>query len=148
MIPVLLIAHIALITGQQTFPLPPPEYTQACDLVSDIIKNTNEPILTENAGLVVVNNKSPYFEPFVFRSLIRQGLWDEVHFIQDVDSQRFDYIILVSPIENDDPQWGYYSAKTKNGIINNYSLIYKYENSCWYGWYALYVYQANRLQIP
>ena len=146
--PTLLIFYIASITVQQTFPLPPPEYVQACNKVSSIIQNTKEPILTENAGLAVVNGKSPYFEPFIFRSLVRQRLWDENKFIQDIDLQRFDYIILVSPIENDDPQWGYYSAKPKEGIINNYTLIYKYENSCWYGWYPLYVYRAKRLQIP
>lgn len=63
--------------------------------VSSIIENTKGRILSEDAGLLVLNNRpDDVFEFFILSSLSRAGLWDQSGFVNEMKNQEFSLIIL------------------------------------------------------
>ncbi len=63
-------------------------------ILSDVIKHSPEPILSEDAGLLVLNNKEVLFQPFIFTQLSNQRIWKQNDFLQDIRERKFSKIIL------------------------------------------------------
>ena len=132
-LPLLLAFQLLTNVAQEAFPFPTSKYTENCEQVSSIIKDTSEPILTENAGLVLVNNKTPYMEPFVFTNLTLLNIWDNTKYIQDITSQRFDYIVILTPNFAGRTGYGHFTSEAMQAIQDNYKVTFKYNDRYWYG---------------
>lgn len=63
-------------------------------ILSQKIQNTGGPILSEDAGILVLNQREVLFQPFEFTQLARQNIWNEEKFILDIVNRRFSLIIL------------------------------------------------------
>lgn len=141
---VIMIIPILSPSNLHVIPFPNDEYTEAVSEVQAIIADTNEPIPTENAGAVVMAGKDLLIEPLVFTRLADIGMWDESKYVYDLETQRFDYLVLRSPLEDHvkNPH-GHFSAAVSAAMAENYSLIYEHDNAnAW--WYNFRVYEANR----
>ena len=69
--------------------------------MSVIIQNSRGRILSENAGLLVLNNRSEdVFEFFVFTQLSKAEIWNQSCFINDIKNKEFKLIILYSNNKN------------------------------------------------
>jgi hypothetical protein len=64
--------------------------------VTNLISSTPGDILSEDAGLVVLNNKTLYIEWFMNTQLSQKGYWDQSNFVSDLKNKRFSLIILRS----------------------------------------------------
>ncbi len=62
--------------------------------LSEIIAKTEGNIISEDAGLLVLNNRSVLFQPFEFTQLANQRLWSQTVFIHNIRHKLFSLIIL------------------------------------------------------
>lgn len=137
-----LIYYLAFMGCQHAFPFPNEKYENEFAVAAAMISDTNEPIPTENAGLALYAGKVPYIEPFVFTDMTDLGYWNETQYIEDLNNQRFDYIIAIAPITNPPRSGhGHFSHAVIKAINENYSVAYYPEAN--YYWYGLCVYEAN-----
>jgi hypothetical protein len=86
----ILFAHLPGVTG---FTVTTADFKNA-QHVSEIITRTPGPILSEDAGLLVLNKKPVLVQPFIMTQLAEQGLWDQTPVVSDIESQHFSLIIL------------------------------------------------------
>jgi hypothetical protein len=139
----LLVFQLVFLAIGNTNPTPDAGYPARVEQVKAIIANTEKPVITENAWLVLSADKQLYIEPFVFTNLTYGGIWDDTEYINCLNSQRFDFIILSTPansVFNDNSRF----TKEQYKIIStNYHLIYAYGYSS--DWFSFFVYKANRL---
>lgn len=63
-------------------------------LLSEVVCNTDGKIISEDAGLLVLNNKPVLFMPFEFTQLANQKIWDQTRFLNDIKHSDFSLIIL------------------------------------------------------
>ena len=126
------------------FPFPGEGHSEAMATVQAMIADTNEPIPTENAGVVVRAGKKLLIEPMLFTYMANAGVWNESGYVRDLGEQRFDYIVLRGTIEEHlEDVNGHFTAAASQAIYGNYSLVYEYmDESGW--WYIVRVYEANR----
>ena len=121
--------------------MPDKAYMSAVAAVKEIIKNTDQPILTENASLVLSAGKTPYYEPFVYTNLEQLGYFNENIIINDVNNQRMDYIVLNSSAKRD--SYDHLNQEVQSAINNNYKIIYQTTEN--YFSYGFCVYESNNL---
>ncbi|MGB9721039.1 MAG: ArnT family glycosyltransferase [bacterium] len=62
--------------------------------VSRIISKTEGNIISEDAGLLVLNNKSVLFQPFEMTQLANQKIWNQTVFIHNIETKLFSLIVL------------------------------------------------------
>jgi hypothetical protein len=141
---ILLVFQIAVLGIGHATPMPYAGYAEAVEKVKAIIADTSQPVITENAWLVLSEGKVPYIEPFVFTNLKLAGIWDDSKYIQDLKNQRFDYLVLTMPLISPYYDYSRFTQQQMELMESNYHLIYYYED---YGsnWYWLFVYEANRM---
>jgi hypothetical protein len=95
--------------------------------VSEIIVNMPGPILSENSGLLLVNNKEILFQPFIFTQLAKQNLWNQKPFIKDIEEKKFSLVILT--FNTDYENYGeMFSDEVVNAIRYGYHLHQKIGN--------------------
>ena len=124
-----------------TFPLPTKNYTIACQQVTQIISNTNQPVITENSGLVLNAGKQLEIEPFIFSNLYNLGLWNQDNLLNQIPS--FDYVIAVgTPLDSPDRIYytSHYTPEIQSEILNDYTLIYMSNDI---RQYKMFVYENN-----
>ncbi|MGQ9465509.1 MAG: glycosyltransferase family 39 protein [bacterium] len=63
-------------------------------LLSEVVCSTDGKIISEDAGLLILNNKPVLFMPFEFTQLANQKLWDQTRFLNDIKHKDFSLIIL------------------------------------------------------
>jgi len=121
---------MAFVSTKTAFPFPNEQYDKDVEVVTEIISDTNEPVITENFGLVTNIGKDIYCEYFVITHWTQLGLWDDTNYLKDYESQKFDYIILRVPLskrpENGD---GHFPENIMNAIRENYTLVYEPEEN-------------------
>jgi hypothetical protein len=124
-------------------PIPMPDKYSLADIseVKRIIKDTQQPILTENAGLVLSSGKTPYYEPFIYTNLESLGYFDENIIINDLNDQRMDYLVLRSPATRTKDD--HLNDRVENAINNNYQIVYRTFGGKF--WYDFCVYESNKL---
>lgn len=143
LVAVAMILPIVTTINPHVFPMPDAEYTRAVEDVIELIGDTEEPVPTENAGLVVIAGKELLVEPMLFTNMANMGRWDESKYVHDIETQRFDYLVLRNSLEEhlEDPT-GHFTTAVSHAMADNYSLVYEHLNdSAW--WYLLRVYEAN-----
>ncbi len=62
--------------------------------LSRVVLNTLDKIISEDAGVLVLNKKQVLFQPFELTQLAYQKLWDQDKFLNDIRSKRFSLILL------------------------------------------------------
>jgi len=106
--------------------------------ISRYIKGIAGPILCENVGLLTVNGKEVYFQPFQFKHLAEIGLFDEGRILSMIEKGEFSLIILTKGSIKAGSSW-LYSDKIIDAIWRNYAPI----NTI--GEYEIYAYIKNLL---
>lgn len=91
----ILFAHMPFITGKT----PSRDDHDTAQRISAMIQITPGDILSEDAGLLVLNKRPVLFQPFEFTQLARTGLWDQSRFVRDIEDQKFTLLILGSDIQ-------------------------------------------------
>ncbi len=101
-------------------------------LLSEVVHNTDGKIISEDAGLLLMNNKPIIFMPFEFTQLTNQKIWDQTRFVNDLKNRQFSLIILsfdihcqvdkerLTPLMVDAIKENYYIGQ----VIGEYFLYY------------------------
>lgn len=132
---------LAVISPKHAFPFPNGQYDEDVAAVTEIIGDTDRPIVTENAGVVVNAGKDLYIELFIMTNWAELGIWDDSSYVAKFEEQEFDYVIMRMPISHRPDGDGHFSGEVMDAIRNNYTLIYsEVENFYWYG---ISLYRAN-----
>lgn len=67
-----------------------------------MVSRAEGPIIgDEYIGLVTLQGKKLYLEPFIATQLARSGLWDQSPFVKDIVNQKFPLILLTDPISRE-----------------------------------------------
>ena len=123
---------------------PNEQYDRDVKVVTEIIQDTDQPVITENSGLVLHAGKEIYAEFFMLTNMTVLGTWDDTNYLNDYKNQKFDYIILRVPLynrpENGD---GHFPKNIMDAIKENYTLIYDPPTNLYY-WYSLPTYESNK----
>ncbi len=99
--------------------------------ISQFVKNTPGPIISEDAGLLVLNGKEVLYQPFICTQLAHQGIWDQGRFLEDITNKKFSAIILTFKL--DDFDRARLTDEMAEVMKNNYILKQKI------GMYYIYV---------
>ncbi|MEO0122749.1 MAG: glycosyltransferase family 39 protein [candidate division WOR-3 bacterium] len=62
--------------------------------LSQVILNTDGKIISEDAGIIVVNKKQVLFQPFELTQLANQKLWNQDKFVNDIKNRRFSLLVF------------------------------------------------------
>lgn len=81
-------------------------------------------ILSEDGGILVINGKEVYFQPFEFTQLALQGIWDQRKIIDEISNKNFDLIILEFNVF-DPPKTDRFTPEMIKEIEKHYCLITK-----------------------
>lgn len=115
-----------------------PEYRADLIEAESIIADADYPILTENPGMVLNADKTPYLcDPFVFMNLASLGIWDETPLLNDLNSKRIPYVITQTAIPQDKIRR--LSWPVQEAIHVNYHIVFdksKYQS-------GFIIYKAN-----
>ncbi len=95
------------------------------DRISQYVRETEGPILTEVASWAVLNGKEFLFEPFAFATLYRENLWDDREFIKDIREKRFPLIILKSPARDSFKPEGRFTPRVYDAVREGYEISEK-----------------------
>jgi len=88
----ILFAHLPFVTGKT----PSRNDRETEQRISAIIQAARGDIISEDAGILVMNDRRVLYQPFEFTQLSYQGLWDQSRFVRDIDIQKFGLLILGS----------------------------------------------------
>ena len=76
---------------------PHPENAQLLQLIHD----SKGPVLTdEYIGLLLLDHRPVYIQPFDFATLSKNGSWDQQPFLDDLDQRAFELIIIYNPFDS------------------------------------------------
>lgn len=132
-----IIPLITMFSGGLTY-TSTPDYERKVADAQALIADADYPILTENANMVLDAGKSPYLcDPFVFMNLASLGMWDEQPLLDDLNSQKIDYVITQTLIPQNKIRRLTWSAQ--DAIQANYHIIM----DCSEYPYGFVIYKAN-----
>jgi hypothetical protein len=123
--------------------MPDKAYDKAAARVEAIIKNTEQPVLTDNAGLILNAGKTPYYEPFIYTNLEHLGYFDQNIIINDLNNQRIDYLVFQQPVTAGSYNHTLFTPGVVNAIDTRYRIVYTYVTFS--SGYRLCVYESNSL---
>ena len=79
---------------------PNDDYTQAVEQVQLIMSDTNKPIITETADVVLGMGRDLYIEPFVFTNMARLKYWDDTNYLNGYKNGGYEYVLMRWSIED------------------------------------------------
>jgi hypothetical protein len=79
-------------------------------------------VLCDNVGLLAMNGKQVYFQPFQYKYLAQKGLWDETRIIDKIKNGKFSLIIMTRKSVVDGKSW-LYNDNVLKAIWDNYAVI-------------------------
>jgi len=91
--------------------------------VSLYIKNASGPVLSEDAGFALLNDKEVLLEPFVFTQLYKQGMWDQKKLVGDIHDRKFSLILLKFDLNENDSER--FTKEMLNEMRKNYYFVDK-----------------------
>lgn len=123
--------------------MPDATYRDRVKEAQNLISDAAYPIVTDNFGLVIGAGKVPYYEPFVFSNLSHFGYWDGNILLDDLKSQRIEYVITQYPVGSDKVRR--IDHVSELAIMENYHVILDYSkgNVCPPYNPTFIVYEAN-----
>jgi hypothetical protein len=96
------------------------QHTELANLTT-LVKNTNGMILAdEHMGLLPLNGKTLYYQPFEFKMMQQAGLWDQQAFVEQIKNKEFALILLFNP-PSWDSQHARWTDQQLSAIYANYS---------------------------
>jgi hypothetical protein len=106
--------------------LPPASATHRMTGVDKLIRQSPDPVLSENIGLLVTNKKQVlYNDPYLMTQLAKSGKWNEQELIDRIKAKVFPFIVLDYDIFADTGPQVRWSAVTVQAIRDNYKLLYR-----------------------
>lgn len=126
---------------------PDQQYTDSVNQVESIVSDTHNSILSENPAIPLNLGMDLYIEYFIFANMSRLGYWDETPYLGAINSQYFDYVLLITPLKYRIDEMsrgipdGHFTDEALTSIGNNYSLIFVQLSSYWQ--YSMFLYEAN-----
>jgi hypothetical protein len=122
-------------------------YIDTYKVLSGYLNDTPGRLLSEDAGLLVINNRSKdVFEFFVFSSLSRSGKWNETRFVTDIENRNFDLLLLHLNSTNPrlpDAERERYTEGMLKAIKENYALRATLNNNSNLTEFTFFVYEPN-----
>jgi len=101
-------------------------------LLLDKVHQAKGPVLADEfMGLVVLDGRQLYFQPFEFKQLAIAGVWDETPFIDAVQNKEFGMILLYAPRTWDSRRERWTRAQL-DAIEDNYVLAGNYAETLIY----------------
>ena len=137
----LLIVNFSTICYKHAFPFPNEKYTAEAKIVTEIIKNTDKPVVTENFGLVTNARKHIVCEHLLATNAAVLGTLDDTAYVNSFREQYYDFIILRVPTYKRTGGDWHFKKEIIDLIDKNYTLIYEPEENFY--WYGLCVYKSN-----
>jgi hypothetical protein len=93
----LLLQSISFLGDRQTYIYgPTSEDHEVQQKISILIENSKGTVLTEDAGMSIINGKDLVIEWFMDTQLSLQGLWDQTAFVESIKNRQYSVIILES----------------------------------------------------
>jgi hypothetical protein len=123
--------------------MPDKAYDKAVIKVEEIIKNTEQPILTDNAGLVLNAGKTPYYEPVIYTNLEHFGYFNQNIIVGDLNNSRIDYLVFQQPVTISNYNYTRFTPQVVDAIDSNYQIVYTYLTFS--SGYQFCVYESNTL---
>ncbi|MBU0672802.1 MAG: glycosyltransferase family 39 protein, partial [Candidatus Margulisbacteria bacterium] len=126
---VLLILQLAALahapyTADSTFRLsstPTEDARLIGEKVSRYIQSTKGRVLSQDAGLVVINGKELLVDPILVTQLSKGGMWDQTGLVTDIADGRFSLVLLKFDLEQTKSS-GWFTDEMLSAIRNNYCL--------------------------
>jgi len=135
--------QILLSFSRNPISMPDKAYDKAVIKVEEIIKNTEQPILTDNAGLVLNAGKTPYYEPVIYTNLEHFGYFNQNIIVGDLNNSRIDYLVFQQPVTISNYNYTRFTPQVVDAIDSNYQIVYTYLTFS--SGYQFCVYESNTL---
>ncbi|MEO0094471.1 MAG: glycosyltransferase family 39 protein [candidate division WOR-3 bacterium] len=90
LVQLILFLHMPYLTEPSATKLRGEDVRKVCNLIS----KTEGNIISEDAGLLVLNNKSVLFQPFELTQLANQKIWSQAVFIHNIELKLFSLFVL------------------------------------------------------
>ncbi|ALG82888.1 hypothetical protein [Halanaeroarchaeum sulfurireducens] len=106
------------------FVAPPSGAMAGADNADSIIEKSDEPILSEDSGLLVNNNQNVLYQPFIMRQLTISGEWNQKPVVQSIQNEHYEYIVLHFDVA-DEEDWSTsrWSPDQIQAVDENYQLV-------------------------
>lgn len=101
---------------------PAREDGQQVRVIMNILQRTDGPILSDRAGVALLAGHPPYFQPFIFTQLVREGKWDQSDLLERIRCQEFPLVLLQFNLS--DEQWDreQFTPETIESLRESYIL--------------------------
>lgn len=150
-----MVVFLVIFNSKSNMSLPDGQYAKDVAIVQNMISNTDKPIPTENAVLVMDAQKEIPIELFIFTNLSRLGYWNDSEYLGQYNSQYFDYVLLKVSLDQKKKyeSMGFpdsnFTSEVMEAIGKNYTLVFSNERGYdnpkedWRTYLCLY--EANRM---
>lgn len=91
--------------------------------VSTYIIDADGAVLSEDIGLLVVNDKDVLFNPFSFTQLQREGIWNQSRLVGDIEDRYFSLIILEFDVNSTYVNRERFTEEMIYAMRDHYSLV-------------------------
>jgi len=99
--------------------------TREVEQLAKYVQEAGGPILAdEYMGLIPLDGRRLYFQPFEYRQLQAADLWNEAPLVDSIQRQEFSVILLYEPLE-----WNAISTRWTEEVRNNIYAYYRLENT-------------------
>lgn len=96
-----------------------PVYREASERLSTYVREAPGEVLSEYTGYLVINGKTPIYQPFSMTQLAERELWDEDKFIADIERGRFSLIVMTKVGMG----YGRWSQRMIDSVLAHYDMI-------------------------
>lgn len=90
----LLLVQLIVLSKSTDLSVPDASQIEMGDKIVKYVQEAKGEVLLEYPGYAIQNYKSNIYHPYTMTSLANRGLWDQSKFVQDIESQRFDLIVV------------------------------------------------------
>lgn len=110
----------------QTWNTPKIERQAQMAQLAKIVRDAPGPVLAdEDMGLIPLEGKSLYLQPFEYKQIVEAGIWDDRPLAAEIRAQKFPVILIVNPTGWDSfgERW---TPRLRAAILENYAVSGKY----------------------
>ncbi|MFB6224923.1 MAG: hypothetical protein ABEI13_00520 [Candidatus Paceibacteria bacterium] len=118
---------------------PPNDHGNGSVETAKFLTHVNGDVLAEDAGVLMLSNRAIHYQPYAFRKLIKAGTWNQSQFVDSIQQQQYEYIVLTSPANS---TAGWFTKQQRRAVDQNYTLYKRFGGSSGY-----YVYKPRGAQF-
>jgi hypothetical protein len=90
-------------------------------LLSDLVRQSQAPVLADEfMGLLPLNGRRVYFQPFEYKQLEEAGQWNNTELVEQIQRREFPAILLYEPIGQPATIVTRWTPEIRNAIYDNY----------------------------